>query len=231
MESPNKQTVPPVVNLEKCRICLKIITNRMIIGSAIRQRFFDITQLELEHSEVKSKFVCVKCDKELRDACYYREKLIRNQKKLSEELGEDHWETVQVFEPEVINVKHEKEYNELELGREEFEDDFGGDYYSDQNDDDFMPENDSMPESVEVKDEGAESKSIKVSVIKPAETKGNKRGRKSKEPKKQPTRKRSANSLEVLNIDLNIEQRKVLDENGRTYYVCDYCGKFEFLRI
>ncbi|KAL7010939.1 hypothetical protein ACKWTF_014019 [Chironomus riparius] len=194
MEADKLKVVIHIENPDKCRLCLKSIKNRIIITNAIRRKFLDVTQMELPTSDKLSKFVCSKCDKDLKDAFTYREKMIETQRKLNEEVGE----TRMIFLPEVVNLKQEKEESIIE--EEYLDDDFGGcdDYsgYDNADDDYFGDQNDSKNNSEDIK-----SKTV------------TKRSRRRK------------NELDDTKLEIEIQEKKIEDENGRTYFVCDYCGK------
>ena len=197
MEAEKLKTVIHIENPDKCRLCLKSIKNRIIITNAIRRKFLDVTQTELPTSEKLSKFVCPKCDKDLRDAHNYREKLIDTQKKLCEEVGE----TPMIFMPEVVDLKQEKQ--DLIIEEEYLDDDFAGedDYsgYENADDDYFGDQNDS-----------------KANIL--VDT--------TKSPTKRKRRKKNGENDDPR-LEIEIHEKKIEDENGRTYFVCDYCGKLK----
>jgi predicted RNA-binding Zn-ribbon protein involved in translation (DUF1610 family) len=195
MEAEKLKTIIHTEYPDKCRLCLKVIKNRIIITNAIRRKFLDVTQTELPTSDKLSKFVCPKCDKDLKDAHSYRDKLIEMQRKLCEEVGE----SAMIFLPEVVNLKQEKE--DLIIEEEYLDDDFvGGDDYSEfenADDDYFGDQTDSKNNIVD---------SQPKTVIK-------------------RTRRRR-NDKDDLKLEIEIQEKKIEDENGRTYFVCDYCGKY-----
>lgn len=194
MEAKKLKTVIHKENTDKCRLCLKSIKNRIIITNAIRTKFLDVTQTELPTTDKLSKFVCSKCDKDLRDAHSYREKLIDTQRKLCEEVGE----TSMIFMPEVVDLKHEKD--DLIIEEEYLDDDFGGqdDYSGYENaDDDYFGDH---------KDNIVDSKLKTVT--------------------KKRRRKKTGDDDEVPMLEIEIQDKKIEDENGRTYFVCDYCGEY-----
>ncbi|CAG9810093.1 unnamed protein product [Chironomus riparius] len=238
MEAEKLNTVIHIENPDKCRLCLKSIKSRKIITNEIRRKFLDVTQMELPTSDKLSKFVCSKCDKDLKDAFTYREKMIETQRKLNEEVGE----TQKIFMPEIVHLKQEK----VDIMNEEDydNDDYGGrDDYSDCGDavdDDFEPQIFSKIEisesKIETLSKGISKKDSKVQhktrtrSRKLEENNSNEsdedikpQGKKSKK-EKQGRRKRQYDYYDP-ELDKEVQERKVTEDNGRTYYLCSYCGK------
>jgi predicted RNA-binding Zn-ribbon protein involved in translation (DUF1610 family) len=240
MEAEKLKTIIHTENPDKCRLCLKVIKNRIIITNAIRKKFLDVTQTELPTSDKLSKFVCPKCDKDLKDAHSYRDKLIETQKKLCEEVGENRV----IFLPEVVHLKEEKE--DLIIEEDYDNDDFAGaDDYSDcddVDDDDFEPliaTKESVKDSTTNKLKEV-TKSPKVQhkprtrSTKPEENsqdsnediKPQQKGKTRSKNQNKGRRKRQYDYYDP-ELDIEVQQRKVTEENGRSYYLCSYCGEFE----
>ena len=235
MEAEKLKTVIHIENPDKCRLCQKVIKNRIIITNAIRRKFLDVTQTELPTSDKLSKFVCSTCDKDLKDAYTYREKLIETQRKLSEEVGE----TSMIFMPEVVHLKEEK----VDIVNEEDydNDDYGGlDDYSDYDDDDFESQNftkvdiadwksESPRKDVSEKDPKVQNKtrtrSRKLENDISLESDENIKPQKKKTKKEKQVRRKRQYDYYDPELDKEVQERKVTEDNGRTYYLCSYCGK------
>ncbi|XP_070502592.1 zinc finger protein 888-like [Chironomus tepperi] len=242
LEASKHKTVIHIENPDKCRLCLKAIKNRIIITNAIRRNFLDVTQTELLTSDKLSKFICSKCDKDLKDAHLYREKLIETQRKLCEEVGE----TPMFFMPEVVHLKQEKVdiLNEEDYDNDDFG---GGDDYSDCGDS-FEAQsynfNDVTDDKSENEKEVKELKDNKKENNKKIQHKPRTRSKKSEEDIKQESdeefkpdsgdkrkskkgngRRKRLYDYYDPELDKEVQERKVTEENGRTYYLCSYCGK------
>jgi len=240
MESEKLKTIIHIENPDKCRLCLKVIKNRIIITNAIRRKFLDVTQTELPTSDKLSKFVCSKCDKDLKDAHSYRDKLIETQKKLCDEVGE----TPIIFLPEVVNLKQEdvdtmiiEDYDNDDFG--------GGDDYSDCDDiddGDFEPLNYNKVDTDSSKSKKLKEDNKDPKVQHKARTRSKKlednqhesnediktqqKGKTRSKKEKKGRRKRLYDYYDP-ELDIEVQQRKVTEENGRTYYVCSYCGEYD----
>ena len=240
MESEKLKTIIHTENPDKCRFCLKVIKNRIIITNAIRRKFLDVTQTELPTSDKLSKFVCPKCDKDLKDAHSYRDKLIETQKKLCDEAGE----TPIIFLPEVVNLKQEKE--DLLISEDYDNEDFGvvEDYsdYDNVDDDDFEPlnynkfdpdksktgklkENNKDPK--EQHKTRTRSNKLEDNQYESNEDIKEQQKGKTKSKKERKGRRKRLYDYYDPELDIEVQQRKVTEENGRSYYVCSYCGEFD----
>ncbi|KAG5668144.1 hypothetical protein PVAND_016096 [Polypedilum vanderplanki] len=100
----------------QCRLCLATInTNKrnsfVKLTKDIERKFNDVTQKVLHNSDQLSKILCSKCEKDLKNAIEYREKLINIQNQLESQLPGDKFENV-VIKCEVKDESYDDPAND-----------------------------------------------------------------------------------------------------------------------